>query len=831
MKKLYLPLFMSLIASVASAQTFTSDGLTYKVESASSKSVILTGCNVADVPETLSIPDTVVNDGVSYSVAKIGDNALAECTQIKNLTIPTTVGTIGKRAFAGSDMESVVCKITAPPKLDESTFSAETYEKATLTVYASVLGHYTYEAWGWTKFAKIVTMPDPPFEVDGMLFSEITSERYTVSMVGYVAKNLSKDLVIPENIYKPSGLPYKVKYVGDGALEGAPVKSVVFPNRCVSIGKRALAQCTELDSIVIPGYVKQVGAHLTDGCVSLKVVNILNEGGSINLGTAADQVFSMSDYTLYLGREVTLNGSAAESPFAGDGLKRLVFSAGFYSPKGLFGMSTGLTRIDLDPIIIKLSDYSFSGLPALEEVTFPDRLTTIGNYAFAECPKLKVINLPVQLATIGNGAFAGNKMDSVRCAATTPPSLADDAFSDETYADAVLEVSSKAALEAYSAADGWKKFVNIVTNKLPEPFVVDGVIYTVQSMADKTVAITGYDASSIPAMLELPATVSSEGIDYTVTSAIPQAFASAPLKYVKFPSTMKTLPNAMLNKCQQLDSIVIPASVTLIEPFFTNRCTALKAVVLEPGDSEIEMGTSDDRAFYHGKYTLYLARPVKVLKYPNSDDPFSPFNGSGMVKVVIYPEAGDCTGLFRAGLEVKTAEFAEGCTAVPADIFRNNGYLGNLILPSTLASVGNRAFYNCSAIKEVTFPESLESMGEYAFGGSANLSSVTCLGRIPAEIQENVFSSDTYSNAKLILPKGAAQYYSAAEGWQKFVNVEENETLSASQIETDASDASVVVTDLQGRMIYSGTRAGMSSLNSGIYVVRSGEKVSKILVK
>ena len=48
---------------------------------------------------TATIPATVSNDGTTYSVTSIGDDAFAKCSSLTSITIPNSVTSIGRDAF------------------------------------------------------------------------------------------------------------------------------------------------------------------------------------------------------------------------------------------------------------------------------------------------------------------------------------------------------------------------------------------------------------------------------------------------------------------------------------------------------------------------------------------------------------------------------------------------------------------------------------------------------------------------------------------------------------------------------------------------------------
>lgn len=53
----------------------------------------------SSLPDSLLIPDTVVHNGVKYTVTTIGNNAFLNCRGITHVEIPPSVDTIGLNAF------------------------------------------------------------------------------------------------------------------------------------------------------------------------------------------------------------------------------------------------------------------------------------------------------------------------------------------------------------------------------------------------------------------------------------------------------------------------------------------------------------------------------------------------------------------------------------------------------------------------------------------------------------------------------------------------------------------------------------------------------------
>ena len=69
-----------------------------------------------------------------------------------------------------------------------------------------------------------------------------------------------------------------------------------------------------------------------------------------------------------------------------------------------------------------------------------------------------------------------------------------------------------------------------------------------------------------------------------------------------------------------------------------------------------------------------------------------------------------------------------GCTA-----------LTDISMPETVTAVGDEAFFGCAALEELVFPDSLQHIGEFAFCGCTALEKIT-LGRKVCVIGRSAFT-------------------------------------------------------------------------------------------
>ena len=110
---------------------------------------------------------------------------------------------------------------------------------------------------------------------------------------------------------------------------------------------------------------------------------------------------------------------------------------------------------------------------------------------------------------------------------------------------------------------------------------------------------------------------------------------------------------------------------------------------------------------------------------------------------------------------------------IPKSVFCGCGSLSSIILPNNITSIGMFSFAGCSSLTSVIIPSSVTSIDYCAF------QNCSCLTIIESDISNlfsisDVFYSNIYSTATLIVPKGKKSAYQATDGWNNFTNIVES---------------------------------------------------------
>ena len=90
------------------------------------------------------------------------------------------------------------------------------------------------------------------------------------------------------------------------------------------------------------------------------------------------------------------------------------------------------------------------------------------------------------------------------------------------------------------------------------------------------------------------------------------------------------------------------------------------------------------------------------------------------------------------------------------------------------------------------------------------------------------FSDENYKNITLYVPVGSLSAYEKVDPWRNFWNIEEYDFSGVDDITIDDySDCPVEIYNLSGNKVGS----SKESLSPGIYIMRQGRKVEKIMIQ
>ena len=253
-------------------------------------------------------------------------------------------------------------------------------------------------------------------------------------------------------------------------------------------------------------------------------------------------------------------------------------------------------------------------------------------------------------------------------------------------------------------------------------FVQGNLKYTVTSSSTVSVAKDGIHQLS--GALTIPSTVTYSGKTYTVTSIPGYAFENLPITSVSIPGTVTSLADRAFGDCHSLGKITFEEStqpLTLVYGYYGSfqYCDADKQVIVKrnliPSENGCPFYENVTSAVVGGKATtvtnslFYGQRKMTSISIGNSVTSIGNHAFAG---------CGDESG------EVEmTLTLSENITTIGEKAFFNCPALKSLSLPSPLKLIGGEAF-SYASIANLVIPESVDSIGESAFENCKKLTSI-----------------------------------------------------------------------------------------------------------
>jgi len=349
------------------------------------------------------------------------EDAFASSDRLKSIVIPSTVTRISSRFIMNCQTrKEVICKPLTPPTItDDFPIDDYDYNKCTLIVPKESIEAYR-AADKWNLFNKIggytvdkkkggmnLEMAFAEFTENGLKYMVTSESQKEVMLYGYDGEKPTGELTIPAKVRG-----YAVTSIGGRVFERCEnLTTITIPNSVTSVGYRAFFGCSGLTSIEIPNSITTIGNEAFSSCISLKSV-LFAEGSKLTSIKYGTFVYCRNLESVIIPNSVTSIGNAAFSSC--DSLKSVTIPNSVTSiGRGAFSVS-GLTSIIIPASVTNISNIAFLGCRNLESVQFAEesKLTSIGDGAFQACEKLEPFTFPVSVKDVGKDVFRNTKKPS-----------------------------------------------------------------------------------------------------------------------------------------------------------------------------------------------------------------------------------------------------------------------------------------------------------------------------------------------------------------------------------------------------------------------------------
>lgn len=528
------------------------------------------------------------------TLTTIDARAFRGCSNLANIDIPTSLETIGIGAFGDCKNLKLTNQFRFPnsmKEIGEAAFENCTQLGINQLIFpgnmenANIGGfkncdvtHVIVEEGAKTvtlttnKYIKSITLPKTVCELVGYLDaveleSFVIDEEAPLTEIGaltFFRSTKLKSFICPKSVTKIGGMAFS---------ECSALETVKLPEGITSIGDRAFEYCSSLVNLNIPKGVKTIGTKAFLSCSSWT-----GEVDLPQITVLPQQVFHHCRNLKRLTFATGITSIGEEALANCGGLGALTFDEGLTSIGQKAFYWSSITELHLPESLKSLSYWMCYNCENLQKVTLPNSLTEIAEGAFKSCKQLTEINIPTALTTIRETAFDGCAMPK-ELNLSNVTTIEGYAFRNCTQLTKVILAKTLESIPVWafgsctSLADvTWPQNLKtisyyafyeapIATLQLPE---------TVTSIGDKAFsnnkAITrfvfpkhvGKVLSTFSGCTNLTEVVLPED----ATEIYKEAFRGTGIKQIIIPEGYTTIMGEAFKNCPQLETIVLPSTLT-----------------------------------------------------------------------------------------------------------------------------------------------------------------------------------------------------------------------------------------------------------------------------
>ena len=465
--------------------------------------------------------------------------------------------------------------------------------------------------------------------------------------------------------------------------------------------------------------ILSVLAKLTANCISASAIKFTVDGVRYSVNDDNTTV-TVAGYPS--DSEPTGNLTIPESVTYG-GISYPVTSIG----GGAFFGCSGLTSVTIPNSVTSIGSSTFNGCSGLTSVTIGNSVTSIGDDTFYGCSGLTSVNIPNSVTSIGNGAFS---FCSGLTSVTIPNSvtyIGNEAFYDCFRLTSIVWNAKNCSDFSYS----YSPFTGLTDIKTFEfgseveripAYLCDGLTGLTSVTIGNSVTSIGDSAFSGCSGLTSVVWNAKNCSDFESSS---RPFANLTnIKTFEFGSEVERIPAHLCDVLTGLTRVTIPNSVTSIGEYAFYKCSDLTSVTI--GNSVTSIG----------------------------EGAFCDCSGLTSIKVEsgnsVYDSRENCNAIIETATNIlisgcKNTIIPNSVTSIGEGAFWGCSGLTSVTIPNSVNEIGDWVFWACSGLTSITIPNSVTSIGKYAFSRCRGLTSVT-IGNSVTSIGHGAFGGTAWYN-------------------------------------------------------------------------------------
>ena len=378
--------------------------------------------------------------------------------------------------------------------------------------------------------------------------------------------------------------------------------------------------------------------------------------------------------------------------------------------------------------VTSIGDAAFGNCRCLANITIPNGVTSIGEEAFKNCDSLTSITIPDSVTSIGDHAFYD-------CSSLTSINVAD---ANRYYSDEDGGLFNKEKTELIRYPEGKSESTYAIPDSVTsigDSAFSDCISLTSITIPDSVTSLGDHAFFKCDSLTSIT-------IGNGVTSIGCDAFGSCTsLASVTIPESVTSLGEFAFSGCSRLASVTIPDSVTSIGDYAFSDCISLTSITIPDSVTSIGKGafencdsltsiTIPDSVTSIGSNAFYDCSSIASITIPDS---VTSIGGNAFKYTALYNDASKWENgvlYIRNHLidakKMTSYEYVvkNGTKTIAGSAFWDNKLM-YITIPDSVTSIGDYAFSGCSRLASVTIGNGVTSIGSCAFGGCSRLASVT----------------------------------------------------------------------------------------------------------
>ena len=714
-------------------------------------------------------------------------------TTLKTIVLPASITSIGSRAFYGC--RGITGSLNLPSTLTN-------------------IGNSAF--YGCSGISGVIPLPNTLTTIGSSAFDGCTG---------------ITEFIVPEtnqNLSSLNGVVFNKSQTTLTLYPPGKKGAYTIPNNVDIIITDAFRSCSGITTITLPNSLHTIENFTFSGC-----------GGITDfIVSETNQYFSSQNGVLFNKPQTSL----MLYPRGKRGAYVVPSSVDSICTEAFAGCS--VSNLTLPNSLTRIGNRAFSYCGFLKTtLVLPNSLTSIGTYAFSDCSGINSLIIPSNLNTIGEYAFNNCfGIKSIYSLNRTPPALEFGCFGGLVSVTDVF-VPTDEAVTDYKASEWYSYFTDNKIKKgthlinVPTAGSLSTLVSTDLSTVINLTLSGNIDARDVKCMrdqmpnlrtLDLSACtineyIGTEGTYNTASTTYPAkempqwSFYSitnkgkTSLKSIILPTNLNSIGSGAFTSCFGLSgSIDLPTTLTSIGSYAFAFCHFISGIVTI-SNTITNIGSA-----------AFSGCSITEFNVAETNQYFSSINGI----------------LFN-----KNQSTIIQCP----DIIQ-----GSYIIPNSVTSIDEGAFFSCLGITEITIPSGLNSIGSGAFQNCSGIKSIFCLNPTPPTLGTSAFTGAT-SVTDVFVPTDAAVTAYKASSWFTYFpgtiiksgapNAVADLSINSIKVYATAGGISIeglavgekvtlyTTNGIQLRTLKSdGSRIVLPALPNGVYLVKTSGKTFKVMM-